>query len=84
MRVFLNDPASESNGSMVVWVDDELVIEHESLRFRNRITPASYIQRFLFNTFHGGSSPEWAPRSKDGSYKTDCAYFDDIKLLSSL
>lgn len=43
----------------------------------------SQIQRLLFSTFHGGSSPDWAPRHSDGRYKTDCAYFDNIELIPS-
>lgn len=83
MRVSLNHPASANNGSMSVWVDGKLAVQHEALRFRDRVTPASNIQRLLFSTFHGGSSPEWAPRNDDGSYKTDCAFFDDLTLISS-
>lgn len=80
MRVVLNDPAEVANGSVTVWVDDEQVIEHDELRFRDRLTEESAIQRLMFNTFHGGSSPEWAPCSEDGSYKTDCAFFDDVSV----
>lgn len=83
MHVRMNTPASARNGSIDVWVDDKLVIQHDALRFRDRVTPESNIQRLLFSTFHGGSSPEWAPRNDDGSYKTDCAFFDDITVTSS-
>lgn len=83
MRVRLNAPASARNGSIDVWVDDKLVIQHDGLRFRDRVAPESDIQRLLFSTFHGGSSPEWAPRNDDGSYKTDCAFFDSITVTSS-
>ena len=83
MQVALNEPAQVPNGYIKVWVDDELLIEHQRLRFRDRLTPESEIQRFLFNTFHGGSGPEWAPRNEDGSYKSDCAFFDDIELTPS-
>lgn len=83
MRVALNTPAEEPNGFIKVWVDDELLIEHSTLRFRDRLTPESDIQRLMFNTFHGGSSPEWAPRTAEGSYKTDCAFFDNMALTSA-
>lgn len=78
MQVALNEPSSESNGRVSVTVDGRHVIEHTGLRFRAEATEASQIQRLLFSTFHGGSSPQWAPRNEDGSYKTDCAYFDTI------
>lgn len=83
MQVVLNTPAEEPNGLIKVWVDNELLIEHQGLRFRDRLTPESEIQRLMFSTFHGGSSPEWAPRMADGSYKTDCAFFDNIALTSA-
>lgn len=83
MRVTLNTPAQESNGHVTVWVDDERLIEHTGLRFRDREGDASQIQRLLFSTFHGGSSPDWAPRHSDGRYKTDCAFFDNIELIPS-
>ena len=79
----MNTPAQEkSNGHVTVWVDDERLIEHTGLRFRDR-EGGSQIQRLLFSTFHGGSSPDWAPRHSDGRYKTDCAYFDNIELIPS-
>ncbi|HBP41100.1 MAG TPA: hypothetical protein DD644_05010 [Halomonas sp.] len=84
MQVSLNEPATESNGRVTVSVDGERLIEHTGLRFRAETTEVSQIQRLLFSTFHGGSSPEWAPRNEDGSYKTDCAYFDTIELSPSL
>lgn len=84
IQIELNTPAEQSNGFMTVWVDDERLIEHRNLRFRDRETEDSKIQRLLFNTFHGGSSPEWAPRNADGSYKTDCAFFDEFTLNTDL
>lgn len=81
MQVTLNQPAEKANGLVKVWVDDKLLIEHEHLRFRDRVNSESHIQRLMFNTFHGGSDPSWAPRDADGGYKTDCAFFDNIKLI---
>lgn len=83
MQVLLNRPATASNGLLRIWVDDALVIEHNRLRFRAHESQQSEIQRFLFNTFHGGSNADWAPRNVDGSYKTDCAYIDNITLSSN-
>ena len=57
MQVALNAPAEEPNGFIKVWVDDELLIEHSTLRFRDRLTPESDIQRLMFNTFHGKKQP---------------------------
>lgn len=77
MTVELNDPPSSANGKVTVRVDNKVRIVHERLRFRGIDGEAGLIQSLLFSTFHGGGSPEWAPRTADGSYKTDCAYFDD-------
>ncbi|WP_144984508.1 polysaccharide lyase [Halomonas sp. C22] len=81
MQVDLNAPSSADNGQVLVWVDDALVIEHTGLRFRDVENDQSLIQRLMFSTFHGGSSPEWAPRDSTGAFKTDCAFFDDFSLL---
>lgn len=81
MQVILNQPAQKANGLIKVWVNNKLLIEHGHLRFRDSVSTKSEIQRFMFNTFHGGSDPSWAPRDADGGYKMDCAYFDDIELI---
>ncbi|GGW38338.1 polysaccharide lyase [Vreelandella hamiltonii] len=81
MQVDLNAPSSANNGQVLVWVDDALVIEHTGLRFRDVENDQSLIQRLMFSTFHGGSSPEWAPRDSTGAFKTDCAFFDDFSML---
>lgn len=78
MRVMLNNPATERNGKIEVDVDGVRVIEHGNLRFRSLDGRDGMIQTFLFNTFHGGNSADWAPRTFDGIYKRDCAYFDDF------
>lgn len=78
MRVFLNDPVTEANGRVEVLVDGKRIINHKGLRFRSVDSQDSLISRLLFNTFHGGSNPTWAPREPTGAYKIDCAYFDDL------
>ena len=78
MRVALNDPASAANGTVEVSVDGQELIKHTGLRFRAVEGQDGLIQTLMFNTFHGGNAPEWAPRTVDGAFKTDCAYFDDL------
>lgn len=80
MHVRVNEPPSASNGFVWVSVDGRKLIEHKGLRFRGVAGEDGLIQTFLFSTFHGGSSPEWAPRTAVGAYKVDCAYFDDIEI----
>tara|TARA_B100000700_G_C15060238_1_gene865299 strand:+ start:6851 stop:7621 length:771 start_codon:yes stop_codon:yes gene_type:complete len=81
-RLTLNQPASESNGEFSISVNDKLIVEHTGLQFRASENASTLIHQFMFNTFHGGSSPEWAPRNNKGDYKRDCAYFDDIRITS--
>ncbi|MCK7546064.1 polysaccharide lyase [Marinobacter bryozoorum] len=78
MRVTLNEPVNQANGRVEVYVDGARIIDHKGLRFRAVDTQSSLVSRLLFNTFHGGSNPTWAPRDASGAYKTDCAYFDDV------
>ncbi len=78
MRVTLNDPATARNGSVEVLVDGVPLIRHDGLRLRASEGPDGMIQTVLFSTFHGGNSAEWAPRNTGtGTFKEDCAYFDD-------
>lgn len=77
-QVGLNDPASMSNGYLKVFVDGVRIINHTGIKFRGSSVDDTLIQTLLFNTFHGGSDSSWAPRNADGSYKTDCAYYDNF------
>ncbi|RUO45178.1 polysaccharide lyase [Idiomarina aquatica] len=79
-QLTLNQPASASNGEFSLWVDGERVVTHSGLQLRASDDPSTLIRQFMFNTFHGGSAPEWAPRDASGNYKRDCAYFDDIRI----
>jgi hypothetical protein len=77
-QVGLNDPATQSNGYMKVFVDGVQIVNHTGIKFRGSSADETLIQTLLFNTFHGGSDSSWAPRNADGSYKTDCAYYDNF------
>lgn len=77
-HVRLNQPAEESNGLVRVDVDGVEVLRHENVRFRAKDTPDSLISTVMFNTFHGGHTPEWAPRRADGSFSIECAHFDNF------
>lgn len=78
MLVSLNTDVHVADGKVVVSVDGAEVIYHDKIRFRGKDTAASLIHKMLFITFHGGASPEWAPKSENGSYKAECAYFDNF------
>lgn len=77
MHMRLNDP-EQSNGFVNIYVDDKRVVTHDGLRIRATGGENTLIQNFLFSTFHGGSSPSWAPVDEDGEYTTVHAYFDNF------
>jgi hypothetical protein len=79
-HITLNQPANRANGVFKIYVDDQLVVNHTDLQFRGIDDPKTLVHKFLFNTFHGGSDPSWAPRTADGGFKRDCAYFDNISV----
>lgn len=83
-QVVLNNPASASNGYMRIFVNGDQVIYHGNIQFRATESLDSHISTLLFNTFHGGHSADWAPRNANGSYKVDCAYFDNFAVYPSL
>lgn len=73
----INDP-EEANGHAHIYVDGELIIRHDNVRFRGEDGDHTLIDRMLFSTFHGGSSPVWAPVDEDGEYTTVYAWFDNF------
>lgn len=77
MQVQLNEPSSD-DGFMRILVDGEPVIEHRNIQFRSVASRNAWISTLMFNTFHGGHSPEWAPRTAEGRYAKTCAYFDNF------
>lgn len=78
LHVKLNSPANTANGFAHIYADGVKVVGHENIRFRGAENESTLISKLLFNTFHGGSSPEWAPRDANGNYTTVFAYFDNI------
>lgn len=77
MQVKLNDP-HQANGVMRVLVDGQEVILHQGIEFRSSDAESAWISTLMFNTFHGGHDPEWAPRKAGGAYAVECAYYDDF------
>lgn len=80
LLVQLNNPYTASNGKIIVSVDDKTVIQHDRIKFRGTNTKESLIRKILFHTFHGGNNKTYAPTNKDGSFKSVCANFDNIKV----
>ena len=62
---------SNANGVLRVWVDGDLKLDRNDLRF---LTTNHGVNRFFFSTFYGGGSPDWGP-SQD-----TFAQFDNIRV----
>lgn len=77
LHVKLNDP-NEANGFAHIYVDGELQVAHDDVQFRGESGDHTLIDRVLFSTFHGGSNPDWAPKTEDGEYATVHATFDNF------
>lgn len=59
-HIIIND-IGEANGLLEVWVNSKKVFIRNNLRLR--ITDTPLIDTFYFSTFHGGDTPEFAPRN---------------------
>jgi hypothetical protein len=80
LHVRVNDPPEASNGFSRLYVDGQMIEQHENLRLRGTGGDASLINKFMFSSFHGGHAPNWAPRDENGNYKTVYATFDNISV----
>lgn len=83
-HVRLNEPASATNGFAHLFVDGKRVTENDNLQFRAKDGPHTLIRRFLFSTFHGGSSGRYAPKKPDGTFATVYARFDNFAVYPGL
>jgi hypothetical protein len=68
-RIVMNTPG-QSNGIIQAWLDGEMVLNQQNMRFRDNSTFG--IDWLYFSTFFGGSSEVWEA-SKD-----EHAYYDDF------
>jgi len=71
-RIKINT-GNNNDGHVQVWMDGEEVLLRTDIRFVNN---GAKVDRFYFNTFHGGGDSDWAPSV------TSYAYFDDIDIWS--
>jgi hypothetical protein len=79
----LNDPERD-NGSMRIYVNGKGVADHRGIRFRSVGGDHTRITHLLFSTFHGGNSPRWAPKDREGNYIDVHAYFDNFAVYDGL
>lgn len=78
MRVKINTVSggnANKDGEIEVWVDNEKVFGPEDKKFRF-VKNGDKVEKFLFSTFHGGSSSSWAPR------RNNTAWFDDVTIAT--
>ena len=78
LHVKLNSTAGGNNGLVHLYVDGTPVVKSKKLKMRSSFETNSLIGTFLFSTFHGGSSIEYAPRTAEGNLTRENAYFDNI------
>lgn len=80
LETMLNTPG-EADGLARIRVDGREVVRSEGVEFRGTGGPETLIQKFLFSTFHGGNTPEWAPVDKQGKPTTVYAWFDNFAVV---
>jgi hypothetical protein len=78
LYVRVNNPPNQSNGIAEIYIDGERVVRRDNIRFRGIDGSAGLVGKILFHTFHGGNTEDFAPRQRDGSYSTECAFFDNL------
>lgn len=64
MEVGLNTPG-RNDGFARFSVDGKPILETRGVEFRGQEGEETLIQQFLFSTFHGGNTPDFAPKDSD-------------------
>lgn len=77
-HVVLNE-GSVSNGVLEVWFDTKKVLDRRRLRLR--LGERGVVDSFLFSTFYGGRTPDWAPASDQYARFDDFVIDDDSASL---
>ena len=83
LQVSLND-AGQKNRYAKLFIDGKQALDTQDIEFRGSDERETLIQNFLFSTFHGGSSPKYAPIDKNGKYTTVYALFDNVQVLEGI
>ena len=82
--VKINSPANANNGEVLIFANGEKIASYTSLQLRAEEGIDTEISNFMFSTFHGGSSPKYAPKDALGNYTTVVAWFDDFEVYEGL
>ncbi len=78
IHVRINEDPSRATGFNDVYVDGKLIERHDNVQWRAVATKETLINYFLFSTFHGGHTRDWAPKDKEGNSVAVHALFDNI------
>ncbi|TBM99762.1 hypothetical protein EYD45_15205 [Hyunsoonleella flava] len=84
LYVKINMPASASNGEVTIYANGKEISSYKGLQLRAVEGKDTEINTFLFSTFHGGNSSDFAPKDSNGSYTTVYAWFDDFEVYEGL
>ena len=74
-RIVMNSTADSFDGIVEAWVDGQKRLSKSDVRWRT--TGEFGVDRFVYSSFYGGSSREWAPTS------TTFARFDDFRMSTT-
>lgn len=82
--VKINMPASASNGEVIIYANGKEISSYKGLQLRAVEGKDTEINNFLFSTFHGGNSPDFAPKDSNGNFTTVYAWFDNFEVYEGL
>ena len=82
--VKINTPASASNGEVIIYANGKEISSYKGLQLRAVEGKDTEINNFLFSTFHGGNSSDFAPKDNKGNYTTVSAWFDNFEVYEGL
>ena len=82
--VKINTPANANNGQVLIYANGKKIASYNALQLRAEEGNDTEISNFMFSTFHGGSSPKYAPKDSLGHYTTVFAWFDDFEVYEGL
>lgn len=77
LSLFLDVGTGHKDGRSEVWVNGEKASELSDLSFYDKSLNEP-ITTLALQTFFGGSSPKWAPKNEDGSYRHLPAVVDNM------
>ncbi|MDT0594901.1 polysaccharide lyase [Glaciecola petra] len=77
LSIYLDAGTGNKDGRSEVWLNGKKVSELTGLSFYDKSKKA-LITTLALQTFFGGSSPKWAPKNEDGTYRNLSATVDNM------